>query len=543
LHPRRRFARAAHGEVARAIYAGHELRLELAQGRFEKRSISGRINMRKSFVALTVAGFMAAAALMAAAPALAQARTDLNIGIQLEPTNLDPTTGGAAAAIRSVTHLNIYEGLTRIDKDGAVQPLLATSWDISDDGLEYTFHLLDGVTFSDGTPLTADDVKWTLDRNRAPESTSAQKQLFAAIASVDVVDPVTVKVTLSQPQGDFVYNMAWGDSVIVSSKTAAENVNNPIGTGPYKLGEWVKADHITLVRNEAFRGPITGPESVTFKFISDGTAATSALLAGDLDVFSGFPAPELLETFKANPEFQVIVGSTQGETIVALNNAAPPLDNVKVRQAIAHAIDRQAIIDGSQFGYGTPIGSFFPPGDPAYVDLTGLSNFDPEKSKALLAEAGVSDLTLTFKVPPAAYARAAAPIIQQQLGNVGIKVDVVNVEWADWIANVFQGAYDYDLTMVSHVEANDFAAFGKPGYYLNYDGTALNALVAELNATTDPAKQIELKQAIQQKLAEDYAAVYVFELPNITVADKDVQGLWENAPQPIMDLAGLSWAQ
>src|SRR5690606_37864484 len=136
---------------------------------------------------------------------------------------------------------------------------------------------------------------------------------------------------------------------------------------------------------------------------------------------------------------------------------------------------------------------------------------DPEKSKQLLAEAGVGNLTLTFKVPPAAYARAAAPIIQQQLAAVGINVNVVNVEWADWIANVFQGAYDYDLTMVSHVEANDYAAFGKPGYYLNYDATELNRLVDELNATTDPARQIELKQAIQRQLAEDYAAVYVFE--------------------------------
>lgn len=501
------------------------------------------MNMRTSMVALAFAGALAVTALGGLTPAFAQARTDLNIGIQLEPTNLDPTTGGAAAAIRSVTHLNIFDGLTRIDKDGAVQPNLATSWDISDDGLTYTFHLKPDVKFSDGTPLTADDVKWTLDRDRAPESTSAQKQLFTAIASIEVVDPVTVKVTLNAPQSDFLYNMAWGDAVIVSQKTAADNINNPIGTGPYKLGEWVKADHITLVRNDNYTGAPPALDSVTFKFISDGTAAANALLAGDLDVFSGFPAPELLEQFKANPDFQVIVGTTQGETIMAMNNSRPPLDNIKVREAIAHAIDRQAIIDGSQFGYGTPIGSFFPPGDPAYIDLTSVSAFDPEKSKALLAEAGVSNLTLTFKVPPAAYARAAAPIIQQQLAAVGITVNVVNVEWADWIANVFQGAYDYDLTMVSHVEANDYAAFGKPEYYPRYDGTELNKLFAELNATTDAAKQTEIKQAIQKRLAEDFPVVYLFELPNITVANKNVQGLWENAPQPITDLSALSWAQ
>ncbi len=494
--------------------------------------------MRKSLVLLALASALLSTT------AFAAPRTDLVIGIQLEPTNLDPTTGGAAAAIRSVTDLNIYNGLTKIDKDGAVQPDLATNWDISADGLTYTFHLKTGVKFNDGTPFTAADVKWTLDRDRAADSKSAQKQLFTNIASVDVVDPATVKVTLTQPQGDFPYDLGWGDAVIVSQKTAATNVTTPVGTGPYELGEWVKADHLTLVPNPNYTGTKPALDKVTFKFISDPTAASSAVLAGDVDVFSGFPAPELLDQFKSNPQFQVIVGSTQGETIVALNNAHPPLDNVKVREAIAHAIDRKAIIDGSQFGYGTPIGSFFPPGDPAYIDLTSLSNFDPAKSKQLLADAGVKDLTLTFKVPPAAYARAAAPIIQQELADVGIKVNVVNVEWADWIANVFQGAYDYDLTMVSHVEANDFGSFGKPGYYINYkNADALNKLIAQLNATTDPAKQISIKQDIQKQLANDYAAVYVFELPNLTVANKDVQGLWPNAPQPTTDLSALSWAQ
>jgi peptide/nickel transport system substrate-binding protein len=493
--------------------------------------------MRKSLILLALVS-----ALMSTS-ALAAPRTDLVIGIQLEPTNLDPTTGGAAAAIRSVTDLNIYNGLTRIDKDGAVQPDLATSWDISADGLSYIFHLKTGIKFNDGTPFSADDVKWTLDRDRAADSKSAQKQLFANIASVDVVDPATVKVTLSAPQGDFLYDMGWGDAVIVSQKTADTNVTNPVGTGPYELGEWVKADHLTLVPNPNYSGTKPALDKVTFKFISDPTAASSAVQAGDVDVFSGFPAPELLEQLKGNADLVVTVGSTQGETIAAMNNAHPPLDNVKVREAIAHAIDRKAIIDGSQFGYGTPIGSFFPPGDPAYIDLTSISNFDPAKSKQMLADAGVKDLTLTFKVPPAAYARAAAPIIQQELADVGIKVNVVNVEWADWIANVFQGAYDYDLTMVSHVEANDFAAFGKPGYYLNYKADGLNKLVAELNATTDPKKQISIKQDIQKLLANDFVALYLFELPNITVAKKGVTGLWENAPQPITDLAAISWTE
>src|SRR5262249_12230589 len=149
-------------------------------------------------------------------------------------------------------------------------------------------HLQDGVKFQDGTPLTADDVKYSLDAARGEKSVNAQKQLFAKIASVDVVDPATVKVTLSGPQGDFLYDMGWGDAVIVSQKTAATNATNPVGTGPYKFGEWVKGDHVTLEKNPDYWGTPASIDKVTIKFIADPTAAVASILAGDIDVFGGF---------------------------------------------------------------------------------------------------------------------------------------------------------------------------------------------------------------------------------------------------------------
>jgi peptide/nickel transport system substrate-binding protein len=496
--------------------------------------------MRKPLILLALAAALVSAT--ALSPVYAAARTDLNIAMQLEPPSLDPTTGGAAAAIRSVTYDNIFEGLTKIDKTGAVQPLLAKSWDISPDGLTYTFHLQSSVKFQDGTPFSAEDVKYSLDTARGEKSVNAQKQLFAKIASVDAVDPATVKVTLSGPQGDFLYDMGWGDAVIVSQKTAATNGTNPVGTGPYKFAEWVKGDHVTLEKNPDYWGPAPTIEKATIKFIADPTAAVASILAGDVDVFGGFPAPEALDQIKADSRFQVMVGSTQGETVMAMNNGKPPLDNIKVREAIAHALDRKALIDAAQFGYGTPIGSFYPPGDPAYVDLTSISNFDPAKSKQLLADAGVKDVTLSLKLPPAQYARAAGPVIQQELADVGIKVDITNVEWADWLSNVFTNK-DYDLTIVSHVEPNDMGAFAKDGYYFNYKSEAFNKIMADLSNTTDPAKQTELKQAAQKQLANDFAAGFLFELPNITVANKDLTGLWENAPIPATPIGEISWTQ
>jgi peptide/nickel transport system substrate-binding protein len=496
--------------------------------------------MRKSLILLALAGLLASAT--AATPVFAQARTDVNIAMQLEPPSLDPTTGGAAAAIRSVTYGNIFEGLTKIDRDGAVQPLLAKSWDISDDGLTYTFHLQEGVKFQDGQALTADDVKYSLDTARGEASVNAQKQLFAKIASVDVVDPATVKVTLSGPQGEFLYNMGWGDAVIVAERNAASNGTNPVGTGPYKLGEWVKGDHLTLVANPDYWGAKPPITDANIKFISDPAAAVASILAGDVDLFGGFPAPEALEQIKADDRFQVVVGSSQGETVLAMNNGKAPLDNIKVREAIAHALDRKAIIDGAQFGYGTPIGSFFPPGDPAYIDLTSISNYDPEKSKALLAEAGVGDITLSLKLPPASYARAGGPVIQQELAAVGIKVDITNVEWADWLSNVFTNK-DYDLTIISHVEPNDFGNFGKEGYYFNYTNPKFAELMTELGNTTDTAKQTEIKQEIQKLLANDFAAGFLFEFPNITVANKSLTGFWENSPLPASPVAELKWTE
>jgi peptide/nickel transport system substrate-binding protein len=482
------------------------------------------------------------AANVLAAPALAAPRTDLNIGLVLEPPNLDPTMGGAAAAIREVTYQNIYQGLTRIDYRGETQPDLAKSWDISPDGLTYTFHLQTGVKFHDGTPMTADDVKFSLDRARAPKSTTAQPQLFASIQSVDVVDPATVKITLKHPDGDFLYNMGWGDAVIVSPKTAKTDATTPIGTGPFKFVDWVKGDHIDLVKNPDYWGTPAKLDKVTFKFIADPTAATSALLAGDIDAFPEFPAPESLAQIKADPRFNVLVGSTEGETVMAMILGHKPLDNILVREAIAHAIDRKAIIDGAQYGYGTPIGTFFPPSNPAYVDLTALSNFDPDKSKELLKQAGVSNLTLTLKLPPPAYARNSGQIIQQELANVGINVKIVNVEWAQWLQDVFTNK-DYDLSIVSHVEPNDFGVFARDSYYFNYHSDAYKKIIADLNLTTDPAKRTALKQDAQRQLAKDYAAIFLFELADITVADKDLKGLWENAPIPAVDLTDVYWAQ
>ncbi|MBM1219956.1 ABC transporter substrate-binding protein [Ponticoccus sp. SC2-23] len=469
-------------------------------------------------------------------------QTDITVGIQLEPPNLDPT-GGAAQAIDSVLYSNVFEGLTRFMADGSVVPGLAASWDISDDGLVYTFTLRDGVTFHDGTTMDAEDVKFSLDRARAEDSTNAQKGLFAGIADVTVIDPLTVQVTLAQPDGSFLFNMAWGDAVIVAPESIETIATNPIGTGAFKFDEWVEGDRIELSAYEGYWGDAPALSAATFRFISDPTAAFAAMMAEDIDVFAGFPAPENLPQFEADPRFQVLVGNTEGETILSTNNMVPPLDDVRVRKAIAHAIDRQAIIDGAMFGLGTPIGTHFAPHNPDYVDLTGNSQYDPDLSRALLAEAGFADgFTTTLKLPPPSYARRGGEIIAAQLREVGIETEISNLEWAQWLEEVFSNK-DFGLTIVSHTEPMDIGIYANPDYYFQYDSAEFQAVMEELTATTDPAGRSELLARAQTIISEDYVNGYLFELAYPTVARAGIEGLWLNQPTAAVDLTGVSWTE
>jgi peptide/nickel transport system substrate-binding protein len=471
----------------------------------------------------------------------AWANTGITVALQLEPPHLDPTSA-AAGAIDSVLYSNVFEGLTRFMADGSVVPGLAESWEISGDGLTYTFTLRSGVTFHDGTTFDAGDVKFSLDRARAEDSTNAQKALYAGISDVTVVDDTTVQMTLAEPNGNLLFNLAWGDAVIVAPESIEGIKQMPIGTGAFKFVNWVQGDKIELARNDAYWGTAPALETATFKFISDPTAAFASVMAQDVDVFAGFPAPENLPQFEADPRFQVLVGSSEGETILSTNNKMPPFDNVKVREAVAHAIDRQAIIDGAMFGYGTPIGTHFAPHNPDYVDLTAGSQYDPDRAKALLSEAGLADgFETTLHLPPPSYARRGGEIIAAQLAEVGIKAEIINVEWAQWLETVFRGK-DFGLTIVSHTEPFDIGIYARPEYYFQYDNPAFQELMTTLNATTDPANRSELIGQAQTTISQDYVNGYLFQLAFPTVADARVQGLWQNAPTQATDLTGVSWS-
>jgi ABC-type dipeptide transport system, periplasmic component len=484
--------------------------------------------------------FGAAAITLASANAALSARTDLVIGVVLEPPHLDPTAG-AAGAIDEILYANVFEGLTRIGPNGEVLPGLAESWEVSEDGKVYTFKLRAGVKFHDGTTFDAEDVKFSLDRARAEDSVNAQKVLFSAIDTVEVVDPLTVKVTLKRPQGSFLYNMGWGDAVIVAPESAETNKEKPVGTGPFRFDRWARGASVTLVRNPDYWGEPAALEKAEFRFVPDAAAAVPALLSGDVQAFPNFPASDALEQIKADPRFAVVIGSTEGETILAMNNAKAPFDNLKVRQAISHAIDREEIILGASNGLGQPIGSHFSPANEAYEDLTGLYPHDAEKAKQLLAEAGLADgFSATIKLPPTTYARVGGEIVTSQLAEVDIKLEIIPMEWAQWLEQVFTNK-DFDLTIISHTEPNDIDIYGRDGYYFGYNNPEFKTVMAELDATVDPEKRNELYRKAQRIIAEDAVNAFLFQLPKVGVWDAKLVGMWENSPIQANDLTKVRW--
>ena len=469
-------------------------------------------------------------------------RDEVVIGIPLEPPNLDPTAG-AAAAIDEVVYANLFEGLVRIGADGTVRPALAEGWSVTPDGLTYEFRLRAGAVFHDGAAFDAADVIFSIERARAPNSTNAQRGYFEPIETIEAPAPDLVRIRLKRPSSSFLFNLGQGDAVVVAPESAATNATNPVGTGPFRFARWRRGDQIELERFDGYWGPAPKLRRVTFQVLSDPSSASAALLAGDIDAFPNFPAPEIVAAFEANPRFSVVKGTTEGETIVAVNNARKPFDDIRVRRALCHAIDRQAFIDTVGFGYGAPIGSHFPPHNPAYIDLTGVCPFDPARARALLAEAGLQGgLRARLALPPPGYARRGGEFVAAALREIGIECRIVNLEWAQWLKQVFADR-DYDLTIVSHTEPMDIDIYARDDYYFQYKDEDYRELHARILAATDEGERRRLLGEAQRKIAADAVNVFILEAPKIGVWNARLEGLWPNAPIQANDMTGVSWSR
>jgi len=486
----------------------------------------------------------AATAALASLPLVAHAQSKkgtLVMGMALEPApGLDPT-GGAAAAIGEITLYNIFETLTKINSDGSVTPLLAESWEISPDLTSYTFRLRKGVTFQNGEPFNANTVKFSFERAAAEKSVNKDKRTFAKMQRVAAIDEHTVVILNKELDPDFLFLLGQGTAIMVEPKSAETNATKPVGTGPFQLDAWNKGASVVLTKWKGYRDAAAIKlDKVTFRFVSDPAAQVAALLAGDIDAFPRV-TPRAVPQFKTNSRFQVIVGGSRAKTILAINNKKKPLDDVRVRRAILAAIDRKAVVDGAGDGFGVPIGSHYVPGAFGFVDTTGINPFNIDKAKALLAEAGVKlPLELSLKLPPPPYARQGGEVIAAQLAKVGIIAKIENVEWAQWLSGVYR-AKNYDLSIVSHVEPFDLDNYAKADYYWGYENPKFNALFDRIQSAPRPADRAKLLGDAQRMLANEAVNGFLFQPQWITIANKNVKGLWKDVPYFVNDLSAVYW--
>ena len=467
----------------------------------------------------------------------------LTITLSAEPPGLDPTTS-PAATIKRVVHYNLFEGLLKVDRNGKVVPMLAKSYTASKDGKEYTFTLHPGIKFHDGKACTAEDVKFSLERILDPKTAAPYRMYYEGIESVQVVDPLNVKIKLKKYDSMFLFNIARGDAVIVPRQAVDKLKSQPVGTGPFKLAEWKRGDSILLVKNADYH--IKGVpylEKVVFKFIPDPSSQLAALKAGDVDVIAYDMAPENVAALEKDARFKVLKGHTTTDVILAMNHSKKPFSDPKIRQAITLAIDRKAVIQGAMSGFGTPIGSHMDPTNPYYVDLSGLYPYNPEKAKQLLTEAGYpKGFEAVLKLPePYAYARRSGEVIADQLSKVGIKLTLEVIQMGQWVDRVFKNA-DYDLTVMGHAEPFDIEIYGKANYYFRYSNPKFQEMLKKAEEEINEQTRKKIYADIQKLIADDFVNVFLFINPALPAMKKEVMSWWKDYPTIAVDATEV-WLQ
>ncbi len=475
----------------------------------------------------------------AAVPTTAPVRS-LVVGATLEPASMD-AWHNPDASIPQVLLYNVYETLVKVDSDGRLKPLLAQAWDVSTDRLTYTFRLNPAAKFASGSPVNAAAVVANIDRLKADAKLTPTLQAqLAVVAGAKAIDEHQVQITLTHPSLMWLYDMTASLGMILDPSFTGDLNNASAGSGPYAFGSHAKGQSVSLVDNPGYWGTPARFDEVEFRYFADPNAENAAMLSGDLDIISNLQAPDALAQFADQSRFTIINGTTNGEVVLGLNNSSKALKNLKVRQALTMAIDRKALVDTAWNGQGTLIGSMAVPTDPWYEDLTSVNAYDPAKAKALLKEAGYAEgPTLRLRVPAIPYAVKSAQFVASQLRDVGMTVKVEELEFARWIPEVFTNG-DYDMTIVAHTEPRDFGKFANPKYYWHYDSKKYQELYATADAAPDEATAIAGMKAALRYLAEDAAAIWLFDLPNLVITKNTITGVAQNASSISFDLTSIT---
>ena len=460
-------------------------------------------------------------------------------GVQQDIDNFDPHKMTSAGT--KEIFFNVYEGLVKADKDGNMAYAVASDLKISDDGLKYTFTLRDGVKFHNGNLVTAKDVKYSLDRcaGLLPSGEKALVSALKKISKVDIIDDKTVEVTLSAPDFEMIYYL---NAAIIPYE--ADVTGEFSGTGPFMTGEYRPGESLVLNKNKDYY--VAGYpklDSVTVKIVKDGSAALVYLKSGAIDFYPYLTADQEEEL---SDDFDIVCSTTDDVQALFLNNAVTPLNNLKVRQAICYAIDKNEINAFVNNNKGQIIGSSMLPGlKDYYNDLTSMYKTDVAKAKELLKEAGYPngfELEITYPTNYQIHVDTAV-LIQQQLEKAGIKVTLKGVDWNTWVSDVYTGR-NYQATVCA--VTSQLA----PGYllarytadnsknFVNFSNEAYDSIFNEANTTNDKAVKVKDYKELQKILAEDAASVYIEVCPVVVAKKKNLTG-YTTYPVYVQDLSTI----
>ena len=479
------------------------------------------------------------ALLAAAAPAAAQGA--LVVQSPAEPPGLD-LTASPASAIAAVVHYNVQECLVKVDKNGKLVPWLAERW-YTTDSRNYTFFLKKGVRFHNGREMKAADVKFAFERAANPETKHYFQKRYEIIREIIIKDDYTVSIALREVNANFLLEVARPGSVIYPREAVDTLKSAPMGTGPFTVADWVRGDRIVLAKNKDYHVKgLPHLDKVTFRFIPDPNSALAALKSGDIDVSAFGLGPENVVDLKKDPRFQVILGDTTNDVILAMNNSKKPYSDKRVRLAVTHAINKEEVLKGAMFGQGRILGSNVDPLNPYFVDMSKAVPYDPAKAKKLLADAGYSNgFDAVLRVSPQYYYTVrTGEVLVSQLAKVGIKVKIEQIEWGQWLSQVYKDA-NYDLTIIGHAEPWDIGNYANPGYYFRWDNKEFQALYKESEQTVDDKKRREQFVRLQQMMADEAPVVWLYMHPRLVVTKKGVTGIWKDLPIPSMDLTEVAW--
>jgi peptide/nickel transport system substrate-binding protein len=458
---------------------------------------------------------LAAALLVMAGPAFTTAQDapsggTLVAAISAEPDQLDPHVTSAYVSFQVLE--NVFDTLVQPDENLEMVPALAESWDISEDGLTYTFHLRQGVLWSDGTPLTADDVVYSYGRWATNNGWR-----FAEGTEVTAPDANTVVFSLPAPAPNLLSNLGAYKGLAIVQKANVESgdiTTAPIGTGPFKVASWTSGDSIELVRNDDYWGTPPSLDGVTYRFIPDATVALTNLQAGEAQWTDNLP-PQQVNSLMDSTDIVVKAVPSNDYYYFALNEKHTPFDDVRVRQAFAYAIDREAIVQAALFGNGTVNETAIPATSGWYYDYAPYTR-DLDKAKALLADAGVSDLSVDLIVVSSDdQAVTDAQVVAANLADVGVTINIRQLDVSTWLAEQAAGNFDmYLWSWVGNLDPSDFYyAQHHTGGNFNaqgYSNPEVDSLLDQAAAETDHDARKALYDQAAKLIVDDASYVYLY---------------------------------